>query len=108
MRPERGDAYWLDNQESVTLTELVELSGLTAADVQALVEHGIFVPVKQQSEALWFRAGYIETARTASRLRQDLGLDIEGLSLALSLLGRITALEDQIRILRAQLPRWVR
>ena len=108
MQPERGDAHWLDNHASVTLTELVELSGLTTADVEALVEHGVFVPVEQRSESLSFRADYVATARTAGRLRRDLGLDIEGLTLTLSLLGRIAVLEDQIRILQAQLPRWVR
>lgn len=101
-------AQWLDDDAAVTFTELVELSGLSIAEVQALIEHGVFVPVEQRSEALCFRAEYVVTARTAGRLQRDLGLDIEGLTLALSLLGRIALLEDQIRILKAQLPRWVR
>jgi chaperone modulatory protein CbpM len=105
---ESDAAHWLDQHASVTLTELVELSGLTTAEVQALVEHGVLVPVEQRSESLCFRADYVATARTAGRLQRDLGLDIEGLTLTLSLLGRIALLEDQIRILKAQLPRWVR
>jgi chaperone modulatory protein CbpM len=43
--------------------------------------------------------------RTARRLRQDLELDPHGVALLLPLLERIRALEDELRDLRARLPR---
>ena len=108
MKPKNNDPYWLDSGESVSLMELVELSGLPAADMHALVDHGVFVPVEHHGAVLSFSAHYVATARTAGRLRQDLGLDFEGLALTLTLLKRIEALEHEIRGLHAQLPRWMR
>ena len=108
MKTETAEIVWLDSRESVTLTELVELSGLDEADMQALVEHGLFVPVEHDDASLIFSADCVAVARTAGRLRQDLELDFEGLVLALTLLGRIKVLEEKVRSLQAQVPRWLR
>ena len=108
MKPETAEIVWLDSHESVSFAELVELSGLDEADMQALVEHGLFMPVERHTLSLTFSADCIAAARTAARLRQDLGLDIDGLALAMTLLDRIKTLEVELRTLQALVPRWLR
>jgi len=50
-----------------------------------------------------FEARWLVVARTASRLRHDFELDAHGLSVVLSYVERIEALEAELRRLRAQL-----
>jgi hypothetical protein len=52
-----------------------------------------------------FSAQVVSVARTASRLRDELELDMAGLGVALRLLDRVRGLEDEIARLRALLPR---
>lgn len=113
MKAESREVLWLDSDESVSFTQLVELSGMTEADLRALVEQGLFVPLhveamQVQSVQWTFSANCVAAARTAGRLRRDLDLDIDGLALALTLLERVRALEDEVRKLQAHLPRWRR
>lgn len=108
MKPETAEVYWLDTRESVSFTELAELSGLSEADMQALVEHGLFTPVEWQTTSWTFSAECVTIARTAGRLRHDLGLDIEALTLTMTLLQRIRMLEEEVQRFQARAPRWGR
>ena len=99
------EVLWLDEQRVVSLSELVELSGLSQDEVLELV-HGGAIPVREMRGSLCtFSAQVITVARTASRLRDELELDIAGLGVALRLLDRVRGLEDEIARLRALLPR---
>ena len=51
-----------------------------------------------------FAAECLVTVRAVRRLRDDLGLDTHGVSVALALMERIDDLERQLRALRAQFP----
>jgi len=108
-------AIWLDQHHQFTLTELVELSGLSAAELQHLVECEALVPVTAVEPAVErgatearFSAQCLALARTASRLRNDFDLDVNGLALTLRLLNRIRELEAQLLDLRAQSPRVIK
>ena len=99
------EVLWLDEQRVVSLSELVELSGLSQDEVLELV-HGGAIPVREMRGSLCtFSAQVITVARTASRLRDELELDIAGLGVTLRLLDRVRGLEDEIARLRALLPR---
>lgn len=104
MRAEAAEALWLDARQSVSFAQLVELSGLSDAELHELVEYGAFVPVDPQAPDWTFSAECVSAARTACRLRDDLDLDAHGLALVLTLLTRIRALETELQAVRAQLP----
>jgi chaperone modulatory protein CbpM len=98
------EVLWLDEHRSVSLAELVELSGLTQDEVLELV-HGGALPVREmRGTACTFSAQVVTVARTASRLRAELELDMAGLGVALRLLDRVRGLEQEIARLRALLP----
>jgi chaperone modulatory protein CbpM len=98
------DVMWLDEHRIISLTELVEVSGLTEAELLELV-HGGIIPARETGRSYSFSASVVTIARTACRLRDDLELDTRGLGVALKLLERVQDLEAEIALLRAQLPR---
>jgi len=111
MKIEITEALWIDDHHQYTLTELVELSGLSAAELQHLVDCEALLPVAAEPAASLdaaearFGAHCLALARTASRLRNDFDLDANGLTLTLRLLDRIHELETELNDLRAQWPR---
>ncbi len=105
MNIELTEAQWLHEQSEVSIEELAELSGLSAALLRELVDYGALVPSDTQSTRLSFTADCVVTVRTVSRLREDFDLDTNALSVALALVERIRGLEGQLRELRTQFPR---
>ena len=106
------DVLWLDEHHRFSLEELAELSGLSAAELHFLVECEALLPLGAAASAAIepaietrFSADCLALARTASRLRNDFDLDVNGLALTLRLLNRIHALEAELLDLRAQWPR---
>jgi chaperone modulatory protein CbpM len=99
-----NDVMWLDEHRVISLTELIEVSGLTEAELLELVHVGI-IPARETGPGYSFSARVVTIARTACRLRDDLELDTRGLGVALRLLERVQDLEAEIALLRAQLPR---
>ena len=99
------EVLWLDEQRVVSLTELVEVSGLSRDELIELVQGGAIPAREVQGTNYVFSAGVISVARTACRLRDELELDMAGLGVALRLLDRVRSLEEEIARLRALLPR---
>jgi hypothetical protein len=98
------EVLWLDEHRVVSLGELIELSGLREAELLELVHSGA-LQVRDVAGEYSFSASMITVARTASRLRADLELDTQTLSVTLKLLERVRDLETEIARLRALLPR---
>jgi len=100
-----SEVLWLDEHRVVSLAELVEMSGLSQEEVLELV-HGGAIPVREmRGTVCTFSSHVVTVARTASRLRDELELDLAGLGVALRLLDRVRGLEQEIVRLRALLPR---
>jgi chaperone modulatory protein CbpM len=98
------EVLWLDEHRLVSLTELIEVSGLTEAELLELVQSGA-LPVRDAAGGDYsFSARVVTVARTACRLRDDFELDTKGMGVALRLLERVRDLEEEIARLRAQLP----
>jgi chaperone modulatory protein CbpM len=111
MRVELTELYWREEHRELTRRELAELSGLSEGELRALEDCGAIAPVAKVDPAdatPKFGAECIVAARTAFRLRNDFELDAQGLAVALALLERVHSLEDELRDLRAQLPRAMR
>jgi len=99
------EVLWLDEHREISLRELSETSGLNEVELLELVHSGV-IPANDRPGADYrFSARLITVARTACRLRDDFELDTRGLSVALRLLERVRALEEEIARLRAELPR---
>lgn len=98
------EVVWLDEARVVNFTELIELSGLTVAELEELMHGGVISPRTGRGVSSEFSARMVTVARTACRLRDELELDISGLGVALKLLERVRDLEDEIARLRARLP----
>lgn len=86
-----------DNMATLSLEQVAQLSGVGAADLQELVEHGVLRPVTPVSEPWTFRLDCVIALQRADHLRQDLALDDHGFALAMMLLSQITGLEDELR-----------
>jgi chaperone modulatory protein CbpM len=100
-----SEVLWLDEQRVVSLTELVEFSGLREPELLDLVQTGVLPAREVPGGGLVFSARVVTMARTACRLRDDFDLDAPGLGVALRLLERVQDLECELARLRAQLPR---
>ena len=96
---------WLDARETVTVTELSRVSGLTQPELEELVEYGALAPVQRTQTTLVFSAACVAPLRHAVRLRTDYDLDLFMVGMLLDYLQRIEDLERQVRSLKAQLPK---
>ena len=99
------EAVWLTEDSEFSFAELVELSGLSEAELRELVDYGAIAPVDPDATQWAFKGRCLITVRAAFRLRASFDLDPHGLALAISLLDRIHGLEEELGSLRAQLPR---
>jgi chaperone modulatory protein CbpM len=99
------EVLWLDEQREISLRELLDTSGLHEAELLELVHSGAIPANDRPGAGYQFSARVITMARTACRLRNDFELDTRGLAVALRLLERVRALEEEIGRLRAELPR---
>ena len=102
MNVEIVEAVTLDEQGFVTLDQLVEAAELPVEELRALVDYGALAPVDPAATSWTFTASWVVVARTAGRLRRDFELDAHSLSVVLSFVQRIEALEAELRALHAR------
>lgn len=86
----------------VSVDELTRVSGLSGAEIQELVELGVFEPRGVTPDTWTFSTYCIGVARKAQRLRRDFDLNIAGIALALTYLERIHDLEARLRALQCE------
>jgi chaperone modulatory protein CbpM len=98
MKIEATTALVLDDTGTLTIAELVEQSGLSADELQVLVDCGALEPRETTSASWRFSWRCVVTARSARRLRDDLALDdTHALAIVLRFMQRIEALERELR-----------
>lgn len=101
MKHQSIEGIWLDERETIGLAELTGVCGLSAEDVNELVEYGALAPLATAPPEWVFSALCVTPLRTAGRLRQDFDLDLFTVAMLLGYLHRIEALELQLRRLQA-------
>ena len=101
MKLDVAEALAMDEHGLLTLSQLVEVSDLSEADLRALVDYGALTPVDPTASSWTFTASWIVVARTAGRLRRDFELDAHSLSVVLQYAQRVEALEAELRAMRA-------
>jgi chaperone modulatory protein CbpM len=103
MSIESAPALPLDDDGVISMSQLIELSGLSEGELRALVECGALEPVDETGGSRIFSAHCVVVARTAYRLREDFALDdTHSLAVVLRLAQRVAALERRIEELRAR------
>lgn len=102
MQVDTSNALWLHRSQTVSVSALVDLSGLSEDEIRELVDMGALVPIDAHQLPWSFGAECVLTVRRACRLRNDLELDTHALALALDLLAQIDALELELSQLRAR------
>lgn len=110
MKIETTEVLWLDAHQALSLTQVAELTGLSATELEYLVECEALLPLAAAADASGarFSAQCIAIARRASRLRDDFDLDAGAVALLLQLLQRIDDLEAEVHALRAMVPHVLR
>ncbi len=93
MKIEVTELVWADQPAEYSLEDLAELTPLSRAELETLIECGA-VPLRD--------ARALAAARTAARLRRDFEVDLNGIALALTLLRRIDELQTEVNGLRAR------
>jgi hypothetical protein len=105
MTSEHTEAAWSDEGDRLRLSELADLAGLSEAELTALVDCGALTPVEDTPGQWVFGLRSLTVARTARRLREDFELEPHGVALLLIFTERVRRLEEELRELRARLPR---
>ncbi len=105
MTSEHARAAWSDEGARLRLSELADLADLSEAELLELVDCGALTPDEDTPGQWVFGLASLTVARTARRLREDFELEPHGAALLLVFVERIRRLEEELRDLRARLPR---
>jgi hypothetical protein len=96
---------FLDDNSRLHLTEMLQLTGFSRDELQALVESGALEPDGLQADAWTFPARTALIARRAYGLHMEFELDTQATSLVLGLIERMDEMERRMRELECQLLR---
>lgn len=94
----------LDASNTITLTELAQCCGISAAELDELVDYNALTPVATTAAELTFSAHWVVPLRTAAQMRLDFDLDVFTMAILLGQLIQIDLLQRQLQSLKAQLP----
>jgi chaperone modulatory protein CbpM len=97
-----SEYVWLSDRNLCSVEHLAETSGLSIEDLSDLIEMGLIVPADIDAQPRSFSLHYVITANLARRLRDDFELDRNGMVLAVRLMQRIDALQEELEAMRAK------
>jgi chaperone modulatory protein CbpM len=90
----------MDEHTTISFIEICEEYDIPEEELLELVEYGIVdVPVKQVKKAT-FDYQSLSRIQSALRLKYELGINSQGIALALELLDKVEALEEKLGILQ--------
>lgn len=90
------DGEVVAESRTYTLVEVCAICGVHAHRVGDLVSFGIVEPTGPTQDAWQFSESAVHRAKQALRLRRDLGLEAQGLALALDLLDEVKRLRRMV------------
>lgn len=93
----------LDEFTVVSFSEVVAASGLSAEELNELIELGLCEPCGTEGTQSLFGVDALELARAARRLQIDFELPLAGAAIVLTYRERIRELEERLRLLEWQL-----
>jgi chaperone modulatory protein CbpM len=86
----------LDETVELSLADLCQACSCHAEWVLTLVDEGVLEPVNRSRPHMRFTAISLERARRARHLQRDLGINLQGVALALDLLEQIDTLNARL------------
>ena len=104
MTPQTHDWSWLDASETITVSDLSRVCGISSGELNELVEYGALKPWPTRSQGRVFSAACVAPLRTACKLRRDYDLELFTIALLMEYLNRIEELEHELRTLQAKTP----
>ncbi len=87
----------LDEQNEISLEELMQACSCDIEWVIELVNEGILEPIDKDSQQWCFSGVSLLRAHTTMRLQKDLGVNLAGAALALDLMLEIETLRARIK-----------
>jgi DNA-binding transcriptional MerR regulator len=87
----------------VTLDDLAALAGMHPALVERFVEYGLIQPTATRGALILFDSSKSNRLRSIMRLRNDLGINLQGVAVILDLVERLRDLERENASMRAKL-----
>jgi chaperone modulatory protein CbpM len=97
------EAVCMDDERTLSYTELVAASGVPEQIVREMVSYGVLTPLGADAATWTFTTRSLVVVRKARRLQHDFELDTHAVTVVLRYLERIEVLEAQLRSLRAQM-----
>ena len=92
------NALWLGEVDVCTIEHLAEVSGLSVDEIEDLAVSGVIWPADAAAQPRCYHLLHVVTVRQARRLRDDFELDRNGVALAMTLLRRISVLEQALSL----------
>ena len=87
----------LVDAQALSLLDICHAIGTPAETVVEMVEYGVIEPSQGKKPGSWqFSAYTLKRTRVASRLQQDLRINLEGLGLAMDLLEEVQDLRRRV------------
>lgn len=104
MKQVQVEISWLDDSETVSLTELARCCEMSVAQLDELIDYRALLPLSASAPEPVFSAEWVALLRAVDKLRLEFDLDLFTVAILLGKLQRIEALERQVRQLQALLP----
>lgn len=92
----------LDENAELSLEDLCRACGEERRVLVEMVQEGLLEPVDVRLAPWRFQGAALLRARTALRLRRDLGVNFAGIAMILDLLDEIDSLETRLRRLEGR------
>jgi len=92
----------LDESVELSLKDICRVCNRHAEWIVELVEVGVLDPAGNEQEQWRFSGPSLKKAHTAMRLERDLGLNLEGVALALDLMEELTELRERLCRIEAE------
>ncbi|WP_133130385.1 chaperone modulator CbpM [Legionella yabuuchiae] len=90
----------MDDNASVTFIEVCEQYDISEEELIEMVEHGVVEIQANNIKRSTFDYYSLTRIQSALRLKYDLGINTQGVALALELLDQLNALQDELDILK--------
>lgn len=90
----------VEESETISYIEVCQKYNISKELLIEMMEHGLFANHSMRLEELALNPKELRRIESAFRLHQDLGINLEGVVLAIELLEKIDKMEHELLILR--------
>ncbi|OGV31401.1 MAG: hypothetical protein A3E88_02975 [Legionellales bacterium RIFCSPHIGHO2_12_FULL_35_11] len=96
----------VEEQNSISFMEICETYQVSESQLLDILNLGLIPSLDSVSKDLEFDRQTFERIKIAFRLQEDLGLNAEGVVLAIELLDEVAELNRELEVLKRHISRW--